>query len=120
MVVLGGDGRGGERYWKEIRTSLSNVQIIYTIYNYVLRTYTCAYCVCVRTFVHVYTTHLHARACSARCSTHLPTELEVDHDNGHFRAGDDEDHKHKKEEAKQVVELILPDGLGEGEEGVGG
>ena len=45
------------------------------------------------------------------CATHLPTELEVGHDNGHFRAGDDEDHKHQKQEAEQVVELVLPYGL---------
>lgn len=45
---------------------------------------------------------------------YLSTELEVDHHDGHLGAGDDEDHKHQEEEAKQVVELILPDGLGGG------
>ena len=41
----------------------------------------------------------------------LPTQLEVGHHYGNLGAGDDEDHKHEEEEAKQVVELVLPDGL---------
>lgn len=41
----------------------------------------------------------------------LTTELEVSHDNGHFRAGNDEDDKHQEQESKQVVELVLPNGL---------
>lgn len=50
----------------------------------------------------------------AGASPHLSTQLEVCHDDGHLGAGDDEDHKHKKEETKQVVELVLPDCLREG------
>ena len=41
----------------------------------------------------------------------FPTQLEVSHDNGHLRAGDNQDHKHKEQETKQVVELVLPNGL---------
>lgn len=41
----------------------------------------------------------------------LPTQLEVGHDNGHLRAGYDQDHKHQEQETKQVVELVLPNGL---------
>ena len=41
----------------------------------------------------------------------LPTQLEVSHDNGHLRASDDQDDEHKEEEPKQVVELVLPNGL---------
>ena len=42
---------------------------------------------------------------------HLSTELEVDHDDGDLRAGDDEDDKDEEQKSKHVVELVLPDRL---------
>lgn len=44
-------------------------------------------------------------------STDLCTQLEVDHDDADLRAGHHQDDEDQEEEAKQVVELILPDGL---------
>ena len=41
----------------------------------------------------------------------LCTQLHVDKDNRDFGAGDDEHDKDQEEEAEQVVELVLPDGL---------
>jgi len=46
-----------------------------------------------------------------RLDTHLSTQLEVGHYNGHLRTGDDEYQEHKKQESKEVIELVLPDGL---------
>ncbi len=43
--------------------------------------------------------------------TYLSTELKVDHDNGDLGAGHNENDKHQEQKAKQIVELILPDGL---------
>jgi len=43
--------------------------------------------------------------------TYLPTELEIDHHNGYLGTGDDQYEKDKEQESKQIVELILPDGL---------
>ena len=37
-------------------------------------------------------------------------QLEVAHDNGDLRAGDQQDDEHQEEEAEHVVELMLPDG----------
>lgn len=34
--------------------------------------------------------------------------LEVSHDNGDLATGNDQNNKHQEEEAKQVIELILP------------
>jgi len=42
---------------------------------------------------------------------YLAAQLEVDHDDGDLWHGDDQDDKDKEQEAKQVVELVLPDGL---------
>ena len=44
-------------------------------------------------------------------ATYLCTQLEVNHDDGDLRAGDDEDEVDEEQEAKQVVELVLPDRL---------
>ena len=41
----------------------------------------------------------------------LPTQLEVGHDYGHLRAGNDQDDEDEEEEPKQVVELVFPDCL---------
>ena len=38
----------------------------------------------------------------------LGAELEIAEDDGDLRAGDDEDDKHKAQEAKEVVELVQP------------
>lgn len=38
----------------------------------------------------------------------LTTELEVDHDDGDLRHGDDQDDEHKEKETKQVIKLVLP------------
>lgn len=40
--------------------------------------------------------------------TYLATELEVDHDDGDLRHGDDQDDEHKEQETKQVIKLVLP------------
>lgn len=40
----------------------------------------------------------------------LAAQLEVAHDNGDFGAGQYENHEHDKEEAKDVVEVVTPDG----------
>lgn len=42
---------------------------------------------------------------------YLAAELEVNHDNGNLRAAQHENDKDEEEEAKQVVVLIVPDGL---------
>lgn len=39
------------------------------------------------------------------------TELEVNHDDADLGAGDHQDDEDQKQEAKKVVELILPDSL---------
>lgn len=43
--------------------------------------------------------------------TYLCTELEINHDDADLRTGDHQDDEDQKEETKQVIELILPDGL---------
>lgn len=45
--------------------------------------------------------------------TYLCTELEVHHDDADLRTGHHQDDEDQKQEAKQVVELVLPDGLQE-------
>lgn len=42
---------------------------------------------------------------------YLGAELEVDHDDADLGTGDHQDDKYEEQEAKEVVELILPDGL---------
>lgn len=49
--------------------------------------------------------------CSSLNEAYLCTELEVNHDDADLRAGDHQDDEDQKQEAKQVIELILPDGL---------
>ena len=41
----------------------------------------------------------------------LGTELQVRHDNGNLGARQHKDHKHKEQKPKQVVVLVVPDGL---------
>lgn len=41
----------------------------------------------------------------------LCTELEINHYDADLRAGHHQDDEDQKQEAKQVIELILPDGL---------
>lgn len=43
--------------------------------------------------------------------THLCTELEINHDNADLGAGNHQDDEYQEQEAKEVIELILPDGL---------
>lgn len=43
--------------------------------------------------------------------THLSTQLKVDHHYGNLWYWDHQDDEHQKQETKQVVILILPDGL---------
>lgn len=45
------------------------------------------------------------------CLSYLSTELEVDHNDADLGTGDDQDDEHQEEEAKEVVELILPNCL---------
>ena len=42
---------------------------------------------------------------------YLSTELEVDHHDADLGAGHHQDDEHQEQEAKQVVELVLPDSL---------
>ena len=42
---------------------------------------------------------------------YLSAELEVDHDDADLGAGHHQDDEHQEQEPKQVVELVLPDGL---------
>ena len=43
--------------------------------------------------------------------THFSAELKVGQHDGYLRAGDDDDDKENEKEAKDVIELILPDCL---------
>lgn len=43
--------------------------------------------------------------------SHLSTELEIHHDNADLGAGYHQNYKHQEEEAKKVIELVLPDCL---------
>lgn len=43
--------------------------------------------------------------------THLSTKLKVNHHYGNLRDTAGKDHKYQEQETKQVVELVLPDGL---------
>lgn len=43
--------------------------------------------------------------------THLSTKLKVNHHYGNLRDTAGKDHKYQEQETKQVVKLVLPDGL---------
>lgn len=42
---------------------------------------------------------------------YLCTQLEINHDDADLGAGDHQNDEDQEEEAKQVIELVLPDGL---------
>lgn len=44
-------------------------------------------------------------------SPHLCTQLEVHHDDADLRTGHHQDNEDEEQEAEEVIELILPDGL---------
>lgn len=48
--------------------------------------------------------------CSIRAwiATHLTAQLEVHQDNADFRARDDQDEHHKRQESEDIVELVQP------------
>ena len=80
------------------------------MYNHVCVCVCARACVCVCVCVCVCAC---VRACVRACSVgaYLPTQLEVCHHYGNLRAGDDENDKDEEQEAKQIIELIFPDGL---------
>ena len=41
---------------------------------------------------------------------YLSTKLEVDHNDGNLRTGNDENDENEEEKAEQIVELVLPNG----------
>ncbi len=43
---------------------------------------------------------------------YLGAELQIGHDNGNFRADDDQDQENEEEKAKKVVHLVFPNSLG--------